>query len=168
MIDNALLLLREELQSYIRNHDASVNVVIDNVSLLETANGEGLANSVIITLVNVEEESTLKNQPSIKRPYADTATYVNPPVYLNLYLLFTCNYFGTNYILALRRLAFIIQFLQSKNSFSSSSSVVGESVDLQNDGIINLKFTLEFCWKHWQKNFLICAIIISMHCLEKR
>jgi len=143
MIDRALLLLRDELQSYINFHDASVNVVIDNVGLFETSKGDTLTNNVIITLVNIEEESTLKNQPALKRPFASNAIYRNPPVYLNLYVLFTCNYSGPDYPLALRRLSFIVQFLQSKNSFAVSSSVLGGGIDLSEEGITELKFTLE-------------------------
>ncbi len=144
MIDTALILLRDELSSYITLRDASVNVVIDNIGLAETSNGETLTNNVVITLVNIEEESTLKNQPALKRPFINNkGTYQNPPVYLNLYVLFISNYSGNDYPLALKRLSYIIQFLQGKNSFSSSSSVFGGSLDLSNDVIAQLRFTLE-------------------------
>jgi hypothetical protein len=143
MIDRALLLLRDELQSYINFHDASVNVVIDNVGLFETSKGDSLTNNIIITLVNIEEESTLKNQPALKRPISNIAVYENPPVFLNLYVLFTCNYSGADYPLALRRLSFIIQFLQSKTSFAAAASTSGGSIDVTEPGITSLKFTLE-------------------------
>lgn len=143
MIDRAILLLREELQSYINSRDASVNVIVDNVGLFETSQGDTLTNNVIITLVNIEEESTLKNQPALRKPFGTTAVYQNPPVHLNLYVLFSCNYTGIDYPLALRRLAFVIQFLQSKNSFSSSSSVVGGGLDPAEPGVAELRFTME-------------------------
>lgn len=144
MIDTALILLRDELSSYISLKDASVNVVIDNIGLAETSNGETLTNNVVITLVNIEEESTLKNQPALKRPFINNkGTYQNPPIYLNLYVLFVSNYSGNDYPLALKRLSYIIQFLQGKNSFSSASSVFGGSLDLSNDVITQLRFTLE-------------------------
>lgn len=144
MIDTALILLRDELGAYINLKDASVNVVIDNIGLAETSNGETLTNNVVITLVNIEEESTLKNQPALRRPFINNkGTYQNPPVYINLYVLFVCNYSGNDYPLALKRLSYIIQFLQGKNSFSSSSSIFGGSLDLSNDVITQLRFTLE-------------------------
>jgi hypothetical protein len=143
MIEQAILLLKNELQSYINLKDASVNVIIDNIGLFETSRGDTLTNNIIITLVNIEEESTLKNQPALKRPFINKATYQNPPVYLNLYVLFTCNYSGNDYPLALKRLSYIIKFLQSKNSFSSSSSVSGGLIDFSDDDVIDLKFTLE-------------------------
>ena len=143
MIDAALTMLRNELDSYISTKDASVNVIVDNVGLLETTNGDTLTNNVIITLVNIEEESTLKNQPALRRPFINTAIYENAPVYLNLYVLFTCNYFGEAYPLALKRLSYVIQFLQSKSSFSASSSVTGGTIDLGETDVLDLKFTME-------------------------
>ena len=115
----------------------------DNIGLFETTAGAGLTENIIITLVNVEEESTLKNQPALKRPFMGSAVYQNPPVYLNLYVLFTCNYTGSHYPLALKRLSYIIRFLQSKNSFSVSSSVAGGTVNLDETDLVDLKFTLE-------------------------
>jgi hypothetical protein len=143
MIDKALLLLKDELYSYIHLRDASVNVIIDNIALFETQNGDTLTNNIVITLVNIEQEATLKNQPALKRPFVSSAIYKNAPVYLNLYVLLTCNYSGNDYILALKRLSYIIQFLQSKNFFSSASSVSGGGIDLSADDVSDLKFTLE-------------------------
>ncbi len=142
MIDAALQLLRDELTSYLSSKDAAT-VVIDNIGLFETPAGNSLTDNIVITLVNVEEESTLKNQPALKRPFINRAVYENAPVYLNLYVLFTCNYSGNDYILALKRLSFVIRFLQSKNIFSSSSSVSGGSINLDEDDLVDLKFTME-------------------------
>lgn len=142
MIDVALKLLRDELLNYLAPKDTAT-VVLDNIGLLETPGGVGLADNIIITLVNVEEEAALKNRPSLKRPFTGAAIYENAPVNLNLYVLFTCNYTGTNYPLALKRLSYIIQFLQSKTVFSISSSVAASSADLDNPDIADLRFTLE-------------------------
>jgi hypothetical protein len=142
MIDIALQLLRDELANYLSTRDTAT-VIIDNIGLFETSAGTGLIDNIIITLVNVEEESALKNQPAVKRPFVGNAIYKNPPVYLNLYVLLTCNYTGDHYILALKRLSYIIRFLQSKNSFSISSSVSGGAVNLDDPDIADLKFTLE-------------------------
>lgn len=150
MIDTALLLLQSELQNFINKVDGSGTVIVENIGLLETANSTNLNNNIIISLVNVEEESSLKNQPAVKRPFiSNTATYQNPPVYLNLYVLFTCNFSGA-YSDALKRLGYVIQFLQSKNLFSVSSSSSlpngsggGTSFDLSQTDIASLKFTLE-------------------------
>ena len=143
MIETCLLLLKQELQSYISTRDASVTVAIDNIGLFETSKGDTLTNNIVLTLVNIEEESTLKNAAALRRPFTLQAEYQNPPVYLNLYVLFTCNYSGLDYRLALRRLAYIIRFIQSRNSISVSSSVTGDTIDLIEEDISELKFTME-------------------------
>lgn len=142
MIENALVLLRNELINFLTGKDPA-NVVIDNIGLLETASGNTLTENIVITLVNIEEESALKNQSPQKRPFIKNAVYQNPPTFLNLYILFTCNYSGDHYQLALRRLSYIIQFVQSKNSFSAASSVAGATLDLSQVGVSELEFTLE-------------------------
>jgi Pvc16 N-terminal domain len=125
MIDKAISLLQGELQDYLTLKGLSANVTVDNVGMLEASGGEGLANSVIISVVNVEEESTLKNQPARRLNPPANAVYRNPPVYLNLYVLFTSNYTGTQYIHGLQRISYVVQFFQSKNYFASSTTTDG-------------------------------------------
>jgi len=142
MIDKALILLKTELAAYlISKGDNAASVIIDNIGLSETSAGNSLPDSMVITLVNIEEESTLKNQSPLKRFPLAAAQYENPPVYLNLFVLMTCNYSGEGYLLALKRLSLVIQFLQSKNSFSSTITTSGGSAD-PNDKQ-ELKFTME-------------------------
>jgi len=142
MIDIALQLLRSELQNYI-DPTENIEVAIDNIGLLETSNGDSLAKKIIVTLVNLEEESTLKNVPALKRGPGASARYENPPVYLNLYVLITCNYFGINreYIDALQRLSAVVRFFQSRNSFSHSS-MSGGSLPSGLE-VLDLRFTME-------------------------
>lgn len=121
--------------------DSTATVVVDNIGFLETTNGDNLNNNIVISVVNLEEESTLKNQPAAKRFPPAMVVYENPPVFLNLYVLFTSNYWGDKYIFALKRISYVVQFLQSKSAFSWSSSVSGGiSTD---DDLLDLKFTME-------------------------
>jgi hypothetical protein len=145
MIDKAIGLLQTELTNYLTNQGQSTQVVVDNIGLLETSGGDNLSNHIVISVVNLEEESTLKNQPARRHsPPADTI-YLNPPVYLNLYVLFTSNYSGAQYIYGLQRISYVIQFLQSKNSFSNKATI-GDSSGLSNSAdpdVLNLWFTME-------------------------
>jgi hypothetical protein len=149
MIDKALLLIQSELNNYLSSHDlsSSTEVTVDNIAMLETSSGDNLTGKIVISVVNVEEESTLKNQRSRLRNPPTGTIYLNPPVYLNLYVLFTSNYAGaTQYIAGLQRISYVIQFLQSKNSFSSQSTIGDSSVGITNTAssdLLNLWFTLE-------------------------
>lgn len=140
MIDRALLLLSEELNNYLKYSPEAADIRIDNIGMLETSNSDGLNRHIVITLVNVEEESTLKNITPLKKGFSGMAAYENPPVFLNLYVLITCNYSGNEYILALMRLSAIIRFFQSRNSFSTSNAttVAAPAADT-----VDLKFTME-------------------------
>jgi hypothetical protein len=140
MIDKALSLLREELQNYITLSIGSADVVVDNIGLLETSNSDSLIKRIVITLVNVEEESTLKNSSPVKKGLSTMALYQNAPVFLNLYVLVTCNYSGDDYIHALERLSTIVRFFQSHNKFSYGSAT---GSTLPSNDIIDLKFTME-------------------------
>src|SRR5579863_8739700 len=107
MIKPALILLREELRHYLAAKGDSTDVILENIGLLETADAANLQQRIVISLVNIEEESTLKNAKNYLRSgNGGVASYSNTPVYLNLYLLFTANYTGgdspkNNYLLAL-------------------------------------------------------------------
>ncbi|MHA4844600.1 hypothetical protein ACX0G7_10570 [Flavitalea antarctica] len=61
MIGNAMVLLWEELSAYMVAQGDPANVVIENIGLFDTDEGRNLENSLVITIVNIEEESTLKN-----------------------------------------------------------------------------------------------------------
>jgi hypothetical protein len=141
MIDTAISLLEKELVNYLSFKDPTATVVIDNIGMLETANGDKLSNNIVITVVNVEEESTLKNQPPIRYNPPSNVIYQNPPVFLNLYVLFTSNYWGDKYIYALQRISYVVQFLQSKNSFSYGASTDGAFAT--DPDLLSMKFTME-------------------------
>ncbi len=147
MIDTAISLLQKELENYLAPLDPSATVVVDNVGFLETTNGDKLSNSIIITVVNVEEESALKNKPAYKTyPPAGAAVYENPAVYLNLYVLFTCNYWGDKYIYALQRISYVVKFLQSKNSFSYGTASYQDAMGNEysdDPETVSLRFTME-------------------------
>jgi hypothetical protein len=143
MIASALLLLSRELEQYIKRQDSSVEVKLDNIALLETSSATTLTDSIVISVVNIEEESTKKNHPALKRPYGNTAIYENPPVFLNLYVLFTCNYSGNKYLDALRRLSLIIRFLQRNTTFSTAESLSGGTGTNTDPDLPALRFTME-------------------------
>ena len=148
MIDQALLLLKTELVAYLASKgDNAANVIVDNIGLSETVSGSSLPDNIIITLVNIEEESTLKNQAAVKRSPTGLAQYENQPIYLNLYILITCNYFSDNYMLALKRLSMVIRFLQSKSNFSAANTINGDPTETDTSEELNFNlelFTLSF------------------------
>ncbi len=124
MID-ALTLVLSQLNQYIHHADENPlgttdPVILGNISQLEnSAVANALENKIVLTLVNLGEENTLKNNQA----YSVTPSginYHNPPIYLNLYLLFSANY--ANYDTALKRLTQVMTFFQGKSIFTLSNS----------------------------------------------
>lgn len=122
MIDSALKLIRDELEQYIHLEvDSSIDVNLENIALFEPSQ-PGNLNGVIISLVNIEEESTLKNKPATRRNAVGGIDYINPPVFLNLYVLICSNPGEDKYLDALNILSGVIRFFQIRNTFSISTS----------------------------------------------
>ncbi|MFZ2899284.1 MAG: DUF4255 domain-containing protein [Saprospiraceae bacterium] len=128
MIHDALRLIREELQDYINANQESgepaTEVVLRNIGMLDSDSAD-LDDRLVITLVNIEEERTLKNIPSFqKNNNSNTVTYQNAPVHLNLYVLFSANFVSGSepYEMALLRLSHVIRFFQMKNVFTIQTS----------------------------------------------
>ena len=126
MIDTTISLLRDEFVEYLRANgytQPETLVVIENISLLDSDTTTNLNNSIVFSVVNIEEESTLKNAPALKKDASGRARYENPPVYLNLYLLVSCvnkNISSNNeYLDTLAKLSHVIRFFQGKNSFTA-------------------------------------------------
>ncbi|GAA4272680.1 DUF4255 domain-containing protein [Aquimarina gracilis] len=130
MIGLALKLLRDELSEYVfrnkRPGDSITqdDIILHNIALMESENSSDLSNKLVITLVNTEEESTLKNRSNaLKTP--NGIKYVEPPVFLNLYILISST-LGQDlqdaYEFALHRLSLVIQFFQTKKNFTIKNS----------------------------------------------
>ena len=127
MIYEALNKLLTELRTYLMAVTPPVgitesNIALNNVALIESSDSANDIHNhhVIISLVNIEEESSLKNGLHYRRTPIGGIEYENPPVYLNLYLLITAN-FPNNYQNSLVLLGLIIQCFQGQNSFTIAS-----------------------------------------------
>jgi len=139
MIADALRLIRDELGNYLVLNKASYdnglsanNVVMENIADLDKSEGGTLNNKVIISLVNIEEESTFKNIKSTRRnQFSGNLEYLNPPVFLNLYILFSCPMpdGDDKYQKALSRLGLVIQFFQNRKVFTLRNAVKFEIKD---------------------------------------
>ena len=92
MIALALKLLRDELSDYIDHYKRSgdgitkAGIVLGNIASMDSDDTGVFNDKVILTLVNTEEESTLKNGSHIIKT-GGGIKYVEPAVHVNLYIL---------------------------------------------------------------------------------
>ncbi|MEM7105415.1 MAG: DUF4255 domain-containing protein [Bacteroidota bacterium] len=107
---NAIKFIETKLEDYFT--DEADHVIIANI-----ADEDHVKEKIIITMVNLEEEKTMKNQKYVKMNALQKPVYQNPPVNVNLFLLFTATH--DNYETALKHLSRVVEFFQGKNVFSN-------------------------------------------------
>ncbi len=123
MIGKALETLKNELAAYLRQQpglDASQNKIfltgiVDNAGkvLME-------ADTLGMSLVKVEEERVNKPQVATRNFPDGRVQYVNPEIWLNLYVLIAANF--VDYKSGLDYLAAVMQYFQSKSVFTPQNT----------------------------------------------
>ena len=125
MIDSTLIFIRDILNSSIQETIHS-RVELGNIALVDAfqeVSSLDLTNKIVVSLINIEEEKTLKNAHSFQtttQPNGEvTVSKRRPPIYLNLYVLFAAN--DAKYENALHYLSRIIGFFQKQNVFEAQA-----------------------------------------------
>jgi hypothetical protein len=125
MIAETFKFLSEELNGYLSQKlgvTTDQRLVLGNIGKVsdnDTSGTNTLTGKAILSLINVEEDRITKQQDHYLK--SDTqVTYKNPPLYLNLYVLFAIN--RTDYSDSLKWLAYIIQFFQQQHVFTPTSN----------------------------------------------
>src|ERR1051325_4502310 len=117
MLDIALQFLSDELNTYFVTRTASDTVKVKPSKVVDEAGKYAFGQeSIAASLINVEEERTVKS-------HLPEFTYVNgqhvvkePQLRLNLYVLFAANF--KQYDQALKFIAFLLTFFQAHPSFT--------------------------------------------------
>jgi len=122
MIYEALQILKEQLETYFEEVGLGKIVALENIALWESGSDDAnkVNGKVVLTLLNIEEETTLKNTP-VARVVNNKTEYKNPPVHLNLFLLISAN--CDTYDKSLRSISKTIEFFQGKSIFTSANTI---------------------------------------------
>jgi len=139
MIQVTLNYIREILNENIRNEfSISENkVVISNIIKADGSVPANIDGKIVFFLVNLDEESTLKN--SMNRSALngrDSFVHSSPNLNLNVHLLFCANFDSTVYLEGVSYLSSIIRFFQANKKITFEHS--GDSGNRKN----NLSFEL--------------------------
>jgi hypothetical protein len=117
MIDETLQYIRKEVKNFLGLDDTEV--IAGHIHRLKEENN---VHGVVISLINLEEETTLRNTGHhIKQN--EKVHYQEPPIFLNLYLLFVFNF--ESYDSSLLRLSQTIELFQYKRKFASENATPG-------------------------------------------
>lgn len=142
MIYEVLQIVTDEVNNYLESLELDRSVQLDNIALIEQDKSDttiDMDDSVVLTMLNMDEEKTMKNFPNYKTE-ASTVSYQNNKINLNLYILFSAN--RSSYVKSLKDISKIIEFFQGKRLFTQANS----DYDRDNVAMSSLKefrFTVE-------------------------
>jgi hypothetical protein len=121
MINLALDFISNYLETYLESQPgASTNyILLGNISGMGVNGGAALQNKIILSVVNIEEDRISRSSDNYTR-IDQQIVYQNPPVFLNLDILFAANY--TEYLTSLQLLSNVIKFFQYQNVFTPLNS----------------------------------------------
>lgn len=108
-----MIIVRNELDAHLTAVGNSTHAELGNIAELGQPQTQ-LRDKVLLSVVNLQEERTLKNTPAYVRDDVQLRVrYENPPTFLNLAVLVTATH--TEYINALRALSRALLFFQHRN-----------------------------------------------------
>ncbi|HCE58266.1 MAG TPA: DUF4255 domain-containing protein [Prolixibacteraceae bacterium] len=141
MIFETLQIIKEQLEAYLVTAGLGKIVILDNIALWQSGSEDAtrLEGKVVLTLLKMDEETTLKNAPNYQIRDGKTE-YRNPPVNLNLYLLVSAN--CETYDKSLRSISKTIQFFQGKKVFTSTNTVYNRN-NVSFDVLEQFRFVLD-------------------------
>ena len=120
MIYESLTCLANELNEFFR---IKLKITEDKVIISALINLDGSTaisggNKIVLTLQNIEKESAQTNSLNIGRSLIGGGQ----PMNINLYILISAYFPGSNYAESLKFISYIIMFLQNKNVFTHANT----------------------------------------------
>ncbi|TNE53998.1 MAG: DUF4255 domain-containing protein [Bacteroidetes bacterium] len=124
MIDKALSFITTYVNQELK---ASFGLSEDKVIAGSLINPDGsvtenMENKIIVTIINIENETFAGNtQSAYKQSGENNYAKQEPPLYINLYLLFAANYTSKNYLESLKMLSAAIAMIQANPTFERNN-----------------------------------------------
>ena len=121
MIYEALEIIVDEINEVLAPGDPSPPLLLANIAKVNDGDefSAELANKIVLSIVNIEEDKVARN-PLNYIKQNNKILYKNPPIHLNLTLLFSATF---NYDLAIPYLEQILLFFQDKYVFTRENTV---------------------------------------------
>ncbi len=143
MIFEVIQIISEQVNNYLEEVGLEKSVVPENIAFLESRNEDSdstsIKDSVVLTLINLAEEATLKNFPNHTIDNTKTI-YKNGIINLNLYILFSAN--RDIYVNSLMDISKIIEFFQGKKLFTQANTIYNRNSSAMSN-VDNFRFTVE-------------------------
>jgi len=137
MIAETLEFIRTQLAADPTLDLDSNEIVADNMHVLTDPNVTGL----YLSIVNIEEEATLKNKPHHVR-INNQLRRMQPPIVLNLYVLFAFRL--QNYTTSITKLSQLVSFFQTNKWFSFNGVTETQQYDPPIDKLVFELYNVNF------------------------
>ncbi|MGI0116759.1 DUF4255 domain-containing protein [Zooshikella sp. RANM57] len=123
MINAAITLLADQLNSFLRRKNSLHNdlVVVSNLYDMEKEKQDVIKNKLVVNLVNIQRITTPQLQAQGIHQ-GNSVVEHEPPLFLNLYLLFAAHFDCKNYSESLATLSDTLGFFQRKPTFDHYNS----------------------------------------------
>jgi len=144
MIDHVLGTIVADLNSYLMRRLESEESIVELSALVNLDGSVAFRgqNKVLCSLVAVQQDRSTYNVPLSKK------SLKNPPVQLNLYVLFSAYYQAANYRQSLKSLSSVIAFFQGKQVFTSQNTP-GLHQDAEKISVELFNFDLKELSRFW-------------------
>lgn len=126
MINKILKVLKDRLNLPNGLQDQAGEIAVVGNIAKHDDDTSNLDNKVVITLLSIEEETTMKNTPRyIKLNESNIMERESPPAYLNLYVMISAN--KNTYDSALLNISKVIEIFQANNMLKYEANNVSEN-----------------------------------------
>lgn len=140
MIYETLEIIKDQVSQFLDDKLSESNLlVLENIAKMEDTDITTMNDKVVLSLINLEEEISMKNLPNVNFKNG-SYEYKNKPVNLNLYVLFSAN--RSVYTKSITALSAIIEFFQDKKVFNQSNTPLNPTITALDD-VKEFKFVVE-------------------------
>ena len=128
MIDQALQFIRDELNLYLNTAipmGGNDRVVASNIVQQEMGDGNSTTltdikdNSIIFSLINIEEERVFKDQTKFAKDTNGMIQRREPELKLNIYMIFAAHF--NDYLTGIKNLSAVLSFFQANRVFNAAN-----------------------------------------------
>ncbi|MBC7584139.1 DUF4255 domain-containing protein [Tardiphaga sp. vice352] len=123
LIETVCELIRQRLNAYFQNIDRSDEdrVVLSNIVDHDGAICQGAKDKVVMVLTNITHETIVSTYNSAARTSSTSYAIVQPPIYINLFILFFANFYDRQYAQGLAMISRTISFFQQNPWFTHAN-----------------------------------------------
>jgi len=123
LIETVCELIRQQLNAFFQNIDRSDEdwVILSNIVDHDGAPCQGARDKVVMVVTNITHETTISTYNAAARTGGTAYAVVQPPLYINLFILFFANFYDRRYAQGLAMISRTISFFQQNPWFTHAN-----------------------------------------------